>query len=167
MNDELAGLIAIIAVIVIVIGTLIAVGFYILAGLVIVGFISGFFVAGKNFFDVLDEAHKKMPFSTSVYMMEVYENLYLTQPATLMYPFGGGWQVMKYVQDNIFVRTQSSANFWYTKASGFKAGAEFESNFLFKYYKWMAYAGAQLAGGTQYISAFIFVAIFFVNLFLN
>jgi hypothetical protein len=169
MDDGLAGLAFILAIIAVIVGIimfLISIGGFILAGIAIVGFISGLYVAGQNFFAVLSEAHGKMPFTNIVYVMELYKELYTPQPAKLMYPFGGGWQVMKYVQDNLFIRTQSAANYWYTEGTKLKTKAEFESNALFKYWIWMAYAGAQLAGVVQYITAFIFVALFFCVQFI-
>lgn len=169
MDDGLAGLAVILAVIALIVGIimfLISIGGFILAGIALAGFVSGLYVAGQNFFAVLYEAHGKMPFTNTVYVMELYKELYSPQPAKLMYPFGGGWQVMKYVQDNIFIRTQSAANYWYTEGAKLKTKAEFESNALFKYWIWMAYAGAQLAGVVQYITAFIFVALFFCVQFI-
>jgi hypothetical protein len=159
--DDLYLILAVIVIVVMVIIFLAYMGVFILAGIAMAGFVSGFYKATENFFLVLTEAHQKMPFNYSVYMMEFYEKLYEPQPAVLMYPFGGGWQVMKFVQDNLFVRTQGAANFWYKIGADFKTQAEFESNILFKYWKWMAYGGAQIAGGVQFLAAWMFVVLFF------
>jgi hypothetical protein len=168
--DELITYLVMIAVVLAIIAAvvmaLISVGPFIMVAIAGVGVISGVVVAIKNFFGVLVEAHEKLPFTYSVYVMEFYERLYEKQPAKLMYPFGGGWQVMKYVKDNLFKRTQSAANFWYTQGAKFKAKAGYESKALLKYYYWSAYVGFQLSGFLQFVSAQITVSIFFAIQFL-
>lgn len=169
MEDAIAYLVMlgiIVAIIVAVVGALLSVGIFILGGIAGVGVISGMVVGIQNFYNVIVEAHSKLPFNFSVYVMDFYEQLYEKQPAKLMYPFGGGWQVMKYVKDNVFKQTESAANYWYTQGSTFKTKAEYESNALIKYYYWSAYAGFQLAGISQYLSALLIVALFFVIQFV-
>jgi hypothetical protein len=51
----------IVYVVIPVAGGLLAVGLALLASVAIAGFVSGVFVGFKNFFDVLIEAHRKLP----------------------------------------------------------------------------------------------------------
>lgn len=82
------------------------------------------------------------------------------QPAHLMYAFGGGWQVMRYVWDNIFKKTASAADWWYKQGDTYKSQAEVASETIFKYWLYMAYGGFQLAGVCQYVAAFVIVAFY-------
>lgn len=86
--------------------------------------------------------------------------LYEPQPSYLMYAFGGGWQVMDYVWQNVFKRTASGANWWYEKGNDCKLKADYADAVYWKYWWWSAFLGFQLAGLSQYVTAFLIVAIF-------
>lgn len=85
---------------------------------------------------------------------------YTAQPAQIIYPFAGGWQVISYVFQNIFSRTEATAKFWFLKGDTWKVKAEYETNNLLKYWYWSAFAGFWLAGVVQYISAMFIVTLF-------
>lgn len=95
---------------------------------------------------------------------------YEPQPAHLMYAFHGGWEVMRYVRENVFDRTSTEADTWSKRGEAWKDKAEYADNIVTKYWYWCAYAGFQLAGVSQYISAMavvgLFVAVQFVLLLI-
>jgi len=92
---------------------------------------------------------------------------YTAQPAQIIYPFAGGWQVIAYVFQNILARTEATAKFWYLQGDTWKAKAKFETNNLLKYWYWSAFAGFWLAGVVQYISALLIVTLFACIQFLS
>jgi uncharacterized membrane protein len=68
MDDALGQLIfylvviaIVIAVVVAIIGTILSIGIFILAGIAVVGMIGGLIKGTMNFFEVLEEAHAKLP----------------------------------------------------------------------------------------------------------
>lgn len=93
-------------------------------------------------------------------MKNLVDRFYETQPAPLSYPFDGGWQVMKYVRENVFKRTDVTAREYYKKAEPRKLEAEAESSTVPKYWKYCIYVGYMLAGHSQYVSAMMIVALF-------
>ena len=84
--------------------------------------------------------------------------LFEPQPAHLMYPFQGGWQVMGYVYANVFARTDTEARSWFAIGSKWEAKAKAEDNVVLKYWYYCVYAGAMLAGAFQYVAAMVIVA---------
>ena len=86
--------------------------------------------------------------------------LYEPQSAHLMYPFKGGWDVMRYVKDNVFARTAAEAATWSKRGEPWKEKATNSSSIWEKYYYWCAYAGFVMAGWSQYITAILVVALF-------
>ena len=88
--------------------------------------------------------------------------LFEPQPAHLMYPFQGGWQVMSYVYANVFARTDTEARSWFAIGSKWEAKAKAEDNVVLKYWYYCVYAGAMLAGAFQYVAAMVIVAAFMV-----
>jgi hypothetical protein len=83
-----------------------------------------------------------------------------------MYAFGGGWQVMGYVWENIFKRTTSEANWWYAQGEKCKLKAQYASELVLQYWWWTAFAGCGLAGLSQYLAALAIVAFYCVVQFL-
>jgi len=92
--------------------------------------------------------------------------LYEPQPSYLMYAFGGGWEVMAYIWQNVFKRTASDANWWYMQGNSCKLKAQYAGSIPVRYWWWSAYAGCQLAGLSQYLTALAIVAAFCVIQFL-
>lgn len=86
--------------------------------------------------------------------------LFEPQPAHLMYPFQGGWQVMGHVYANVFAKTDTEARGWFVIGSKWEAMAQAENNKILKYWYYCAYAGAGLAGAFQYLSAMVIVVVF-------
>lgn len=82
------------------------------------------------------------------------------QPAHLIYPFDGGWQVMSYVWANVFHRTDTTARSWFTWGKGWLAKTTMTDNIVLKYWYWCIYLGSLLAGAFQYVGAMLFVFIF-------
>jgi len=160
------GYIVIIVVIVYVIGIilsiLVSIGLFILGGIAVVGAISGVVVSIQKFIEVITEAHRNNAYRRATKVLNLLENLITPQPSYAMYPFDGGWQVMIYVKDNVFTRTEKAAQYWFTEGEKWKTKAQYESNNLKKYYYYSAFAGFKLAGTFQYISALVVVALFFV-----
>jgi hypothetical protein len=99
-------------------------------------------------------------------MKDLIDRFYAPQPAPLSYPFDGGWQVMKYVRENVFSRTDASARGYYKQAEPRKLEAETTGSTIPKYWKYCIYLGFMLAGFSQYISAMLIVSIFLVLQFV-
>lgn len=95
-------------------------------------------------------------------MKELVDRFFETQPAPLSYPFDGGWQVMKYVRENVFKQTNIVAREYYKKAEPRKLDAEAEESTVPKYWKYCIYAGYMLAGHSHYVSAMLIVGLFLV-----
>jgi len=155
-------IVAVIYVVGLILSVLISIGFFILGGVAAVGAISGIVVSIVTFFEVLIEAHKTVPYRRNGAIISLFAKVVETQPSYAMYAFYGGWNVMEYVRDNVFSRTQAAANFWFTQGNSVKVKGEYASNTLYKYYFYSAYAGCWLAGISQYVSALMVVAVFFV-----
>lgn len=100
-------------------------------------------------------------------MKQLVDRIYTSQPAPLSYPFDGGWQVMKYVRENVFKRTDVAAREYYKKAEPRKLEAEAEARKIPKYWKYCIYLGFMLAGFSQYVSAMLIVGIFLILQFLT
>ena len=87
-------------------------------------------------------------------------SLYEPQPAHLMYPFDGGWQVMRYVRANVFARTDATARTWFNRADDWTSKADQQDSKLLKYWFYCMVAGFWLAGASQYTTAMVLVATF-------
>jgi hypothetical protein len=97
--------------------------------------------------------------------MKIYE----PQPAYLMYPFGKGWKVLRYVWDNIFPRTQTAADWWFSHGADMKTRADFADGIIKKFWYLCAYFGFRLGGLVHFVAAYILVFLFAVvqSLFLS
>jgi len=87
--------------------------------------------------------------------------LYEPQPAILMYPYSGGWKVIRYVWRNVFSRTTDAATFWFDLSDDWEMKARYQDNVVLKYWSWAAFAGFKLAGAVQYVAALFIVAVFY------
>lgn len=88
--------------------------------------------------------------------------LFEPQPAHLMYPFQGGWQVMTYVYANVFAKTDTEARGWFAIGRKWETKAKVEDNAVLTYWYYCVYIGAMLAGAFQYVAAMFIVAVFMV-----
>lgn len=91
---------------------------------------------------------------------------YEPQPAHLMYAFDGGWQVMKYVRENVFSRTGAEAEKYYKRAKDEEDKAKYQDSVVTKYWQYSIVAGYYLAGVSQYISALTLVLVFYAIQFV-
>ncbi len=85
--------------------------------------------------------------------------LYEIQPAYKIYAFDRGWRIMKYVSENLFKRTDVSARWWFDKAK-YLLNRFSGSEWYIKYCIYVVVGGLGLAGGAQYVSAMVLVALF-------
>lgn len=168
--EKLIGYLVVIVIIVYIVGIvlsiLVSIGLFILGGIAAVGAISGIVVSIQKFIEVLIEAHKNTSYRRATKVLSVFEKIIEPQPSYATYAFDGGWQVMIYVKNNLFTRTQKEAQYWFTQGEKWKTNGQYESNNLKKYYYYSAYAGFQLAGIFQYVFALAVVALFFALQFV-
>ena len=139
--DDGAGLVMLIIIVAIigaVIAAILSVGWIILGGIAAYGAIAGTIVGLNNFIEVLTEGHNSMPFSFRVPVQDMIEKIFQKQPAKLMYAFGAGWQVMKYVKDNVFLRTEPDAKADFKKGETQKINAGIASSSIIEYYYYCA-----------------------------
>lgn len=92
--------------------------------------------------------------------------LYEPQPAHLTYAYDGGWQVMRYVWQNVYTETDKAARYWFNLAKDSERKARRSDNIVSKYWLWSIVIGCAIAGVLQYISAFAIVSLFVVLQFL-
>jgi hypothetical protein len=168
MEEALAYFFAILFLIGIVIGLIISIGWIIIIAISGFGLIKGLLTAGDNFFKALGEAHQQIKTLPRVEIMDTMEKVGNYQPANLMYPFGGGWQVISYVRNNVFSSTEIEAKNWWSQGSTYKLKAEFSGG-VTKYWTYCIYVGFSIAGLIQYLAAhfFIFTFVAFQFTFLS
>ena len=99
-------------------------------------------------------------------MKALIERIFEPQPAILMYAYDGGWWVMHYVVTHVFSRTHAAAQDWFIAAEPWKIDAQVETNYLYKFFKWMVWLGYYFAGFGQYVSAMMVLSLFVLVLFL-
>jgi hypothetical protein len=159
--EKLVFYLIILSAIIAVIAFLLSIGVFLLAGVAGWGIIEGSIVGIYKFFQILFDAHQKMNSLPRVSMMDSIEKIQQPQPAKLSYAFGGGWQVMAYVKDNLVSETETAAKKYYGYADDWKLKAEFESNGYFKYLWYCISGGLGLAGLLYYLSVYIMLGLFF------
>lgn len=88
------------------------------------------------------------------------------QPAHVIYPFSGGWQVIQYVWRHVFERTDHAAQDWFKWGHNQFAKAGNADNVAFSYWLACLGFGAYLAGAFEYLAAMLIVSIFTVLHFI-
>jgi hypothetical protein len=82
------------------------------------------------------------------------------QPAYPMYPVDRGWRVARHVAKETFALTGNAAEWWFDHARDMVARAGTADNVAVTYWMYCVAGGCYLAGGAQYVSAMLFVALF-------
>ena len=125
------------------------------------GAVSGAYIGIKYFYETFIEAQEKSKTKlTNPDIKKYLSQVYLEQPAYLMYPYDAGWFVMRSVIMGVWAPTQANAVTWFTKGESALSSASSESGYVGKILQWAIAIGAYVGGLFHYVTAFLIVSIF-------